>query len=318
MSLLTAVRDDVAAAVGKLRWVWRLAVLVPLGLYILSGLYVIRPGEVGVVRRFGRVIGPAVRPGLHYRLPWPVDKMDRVSLAVRRMPIGFKFIDREAGIAPSSWEAQFLTGDANIIVMRMIVQYAVRDPVRYLFGVEEAQWLVRKAAEAVLAGKVAGMRVDDVLTTARDEIQVEVRDELQRTLSETGTGLQVMGATLQDVAAPEEVAPAFRDVASAREDKQRRINEAYGNENDLIPRARGERDKMIASAEAERDARAREARGEAERFRSLLAEYRKAPAITAERMYLEAMEEILRETKVYITGGDDRASPLRLRLIEGQ
>jgi membrane protease subunit HflK len=302
------------------RWVLPFGIAALVLFYLLSGFYVIAPEEVGVVCRFGRVVAPAVPPGLHYHWPRPFEKLYREKVReVKRMPIGFKFIEQQAGIPPTSWETQFLTGDTNIINIQMIIQYMVRDPAAFLFHVKDAQWTVRKIAEAALVRKLAGMNVDEVLTTNKTEIQMYVKKYLQESLDRYGTGLQVVGATFQEVNAPVEVAPAFRDVASAKEDKQRVINDAYGYMNDVLPRAKGMAEKMIASGEADGNSKVKHARGEADKFESILAEYEQAPELTGERIYREYIERILSRVRKYIVGQkDDATSPVRLKMLKSQ
>ena len=310
-------QKDLGIIYRKLRWVWPLAIVVLAVLYFLSGFYVIKPEEVGVVRRLGRVVASAVRPGIHYRLPWPVDKLDKVKVReVRRMSVGFRFIDRQAGISPIPWEMQFLTGDTNVINIQMIIQYTIVDPAKYLFNVASAHWLVRKVAESAIVKKVGSMRVDDVLTVGKPDIQRSVRNQLQEALDGYGTGLQISQVTLQEVRPPEEVAPAFRDVSSAREDRQRKINEARGYSNEVLPRAEGERRKTIAAAEARKESRTKMAKGDANRFLSRLIEYEKSPEVTGDRNYIEGMEQILSRVKKYIIGqkeGD--SSPVKIKLF---
>ena len=126
-------RGDITTVSRRLRWVWPAAVALLAALYLLSGFYVIKPEEIGVVRRFGKVVAPRVVSGIHYRCPWPVDRLDKVRVAeVRRMSVGFKFIDKATGIAPLPSEAQFLTGDTNIVNIQMIVQYIIADPAAYI------------------------------------------------------------------------------------------------------------------------------------------------------------------------------------------
>jgi len=318
MNPRTAAASDAATA---WRGVRRLGGAVPaaaLALYLLSGFYVIKPGDIGVVRRFGRVRSPSVLPGMHYRIPWPVDRVDHVSVhAIRRMSVGFKIRDAAAGIPPLSSETQFLTGDANILDIRMVIQYVIRDPVKSLFSSEGPEWLVRRAGEAALASLLAGMPVDEVLTTGKLQLQQRVKTRVQEMLDGYGSGFTIVGASLQDATPPAEVAPAFRSVASAREDRQRAINEAHGMRNEAIPRARGEAERSVTVAGAEKASRARHAEGDADRFLSLAAEYEKAPRVTADRIYRERMEEILAGVNVYVVGNREGApSPVRVRLMK--
>jgi membrane protease subunit HflK len=314
-----------AAAASDVRAAWRgirrfggVIPAVAVALYLLSGFYVIKPGDIGVVRRFGRVRSPSVLPGIHYRIPWPVDRVDHVSVhAIRRMSIGFKIRDAEAGIPPLSSETQFLTGDANILDVRVVLQYVIRDPVKSLFSVEAPEWLVRKAGEAALASLLAGMPVDEVLTTGKLRLQDRVKARVQEMLDGYGSGFAIVGATLQDATPPSAVAPAFRSVASAREDRQREINEAHGMKNEVIPRARGRAERTVTVAGAEKAARSQRAAGDADRFLALAAEYEKAPRVTADRIYRERMEEILAGVNLYILGEREGApSPVRLRIMK--
>jgi membrane protease subunit HflK len=318
MSSRKAVHRDLTTIFSHLRWTVPLIVVVLIALYFVSGFYVIKPEEIGVVRRFGRVVAPLVTPGIHYRLPWPIDRLDRIRpSAVRRMSIGFRFLERQAGMQPVSWEVQFLTGDTNILNIQMIIQYIISDPVAYLFNVNDVHFLVRKVAEAAMMEVVGGMGVDEVLTTGKTEIQNYVKKQTQSVLDDYSSGLQIVKAHLQDVNPPEEVAPAFRDVASAKEDKQRKINEAYGYMNDMIPRVRGKADKEIAAAEAQKGVRINEAKGDAQRFLALLVEYEKAPGVLSERIYIGNMEEILAAVKKFIVGQEEgKPSPVRLKLLQ--
>jgi membrane protease subunit HflK len=290
-------------------------------LYLLSGVYVVQPNEQGVVRRFGRLIDDQVMPGIHYHLPWPVEKVERPkTLQVKVMSVGFRMVDKIKGIGPLPEETQMLTGDENIIDIQMIVQYRVKDPSAYLFSMEEPQWLVRKAAESCLTEIIGSMGVDQVLTTDKLIIQEKLKDQAQKILDRCGCGLQISGAYFQDIGPSEEVAYAFRDVTSAREDRNRLINEAHGYRNQKLPQIRGQAQEMIHQAEAHRTERINRARGEADRFLSLLREYKKNPKVTETRLYLETMEDILPKMRKYVLARDGERGVVNMRMItpEGQ
>jgi membrane protease subunit HflK len=285
-------------------------------LYLLSGVYVVQPNEQGVVRRFGRLVDDQVMPGIHYHLPWPVERVDRPkTLQVKVMSIGFKMVDKVKGIGPLPEETQMLSGDENIIDVQMIVQYRVTDPSAYLFSAEEPQWLVRKAAESCLTSIIGSMGVDQVLTTDKLVIEDRLKEQTQTILDGYNCGLQISGAYFQDIGPSEEVAYAFRDVTSAREDRNRLINEAHGYRNEKLPQVRGQAEQMIRQAEAHQTERVNRARGEADRFLSLLREFEKSRTVTETRLYVETMEEILPRMRTYLLDGDGRRGVVNMRII---
>ena len=288
-------------------------------LYVLSGVYVVQPNEQGVVRRFGRLVDDQVMPGIHYHLPWPVERVDRPkTLQVKVMSVGFRMVDKIKGIGPLPQETQVLTGDENIIDIQMIVQYRVADPSAFLFSTEEPQWLVRRAAESCLTTIIGSMGVDQVLTTDKLLIENKLKEQTQAILDRYNCGLQISGAYFQDIGPSEEVAYAFRDVTSAREDRNRLINEAHGYRNEKLPQVRGQSQQMIRQAEAHRTERINRARGEADRFLSLLREYEKNRRVTETRLYVEAMEDILPKMRKYILDRDGERGVINMRVITPQ
>lgn len=280
----------------------RLLVAVVVIAAVANSVFVVRPSEVGVVRRFGEVVR-IVEPGPHLKAPWPIEVVDRPRVQERkRLEIGFRTIFRgpppEYRTVPA--EALMLTGDENIVSAEVIVQYKIADPEAYLFNVESPEVVLKAAAEAALRQVVGSSAIDEVLTTGKDRIQAETRELLQSIIDAYGGGLFVAEVQLQDVNPPDAVVAAFKDVASAREDRNRLINQAQGYANEVIPKARGEAQKMLLEAEAYREARIARAKGEAARFEALLAEYAKAPEVTRERLLIETMEEVLPGCRVRI------------------
>jgi membrane protease subunit HflK len=288
-------------------------------LYLLSGVYVVQPNEQGVVRRFGRLVNDQVMPGIHYHLPWPMEQVDRPkTLQVKVMSVGFRLVDKIKGIGPLPEETQMLTGDENIIDIQMIVQYRVRDPNSFLFAMEEPQWLVRKAAESCLTSIVGSMGVDQVLTTDKLIVEEKLKEQTQDILDRYGCGLQISGTYFQDIGPSEEVAYAFRDVTSAREDRNRLINEAYGYRNEKMPQVRGQAEQTVRQAEAYRTERINRAQGEADRFLSLLREYGRNRRVTEIRLYVETMEEILPLMRKYVLERDGERGVVNMRMITPQ
>ncbi len=251
---------------------------------LFTGIYTIQPGERGVVRRFGRVVGE-VGTGLHYRLPL-IDRLDRVAMSqVRQVQTGTTLA---------------LTGDTNLIEIGLSIHYRVNDAVAFLFNVNQTEQLVRQNAEAALRQAVAARDVDELLTTGRNAILTETLTRTQLLLDQHPAGIQVDNVQLQQVNPPAAVAEAFRDVSSANEDKNTYINEALAYQNEIIPAARGDAVTITETAMAEKQRRIDLANGEADRFAQKLTAYRTAPDVTRTRLYLEALEKVLPNVQKFI------------------
>jgi modulator of FtsH protease HflK len=186
-----------------------------------------------------------------------------------------------------------LTGDENIIDIDLVVQYRIADPTHYLFNVRNLADTVKSGAEAALREVIGRRQIDDALTTGKLEIQEETKALLQSILDEYHAGLYVAAVQLQEVQPPKQVIDAFKDVASAREDKVRLVNEADGYRSAVIPEVRGQVETILRKAEAYREEKIRRATGEAQRFLHIWREYQQAPEITRKRLLLETLEEIL-------------------------
>lgn len=274
--------------------------LVILALWLLSGIYLVQPDQQAVVTRFGAVTEPRVPPGLHYALPWPVDRVFKLKVQqTRRFVIGGDLPDSVLGRTQSN-ASQFLTGDQNIINVNVIVQYSVSDPVRFLFNSQDVAGVIGGVIESELARNIAHAQVDDVLTTGKIAIQNSVRQKAQKGIDDYGIGVLLASVNIGSVTPPAEAADAFRDVASARADAIRTVNESQGYANDLLPRARGEAAQLLESARAYQESKVNVAAGDASRFTQIAAEYAKAPGVTTDRTYIEAMEQILPKIKKMI------------------
>jgi membrane protease subunit HflK len=309
-----SLRSDMSAGLPRVRRLGRLFLVLLLAMYILSGIYVVQPDERGVVTRFGRVIADDIQPGIHYRTPWPVERVFTPQVtSIKRMSVGYRIMDRVRGVSPTSRDAQFVTGDENIIEAQMLVQYIVKDASDYLFSVEEPHWLVRKVCESVLTERVAEIGVDEILTTAKLEVESDVKAAAQVILDSYGAGIDIVAAHIQEVTPPREVADAFRDVASAREDRNRIIQEANGYANHVIPMARGEGQQLIIAARGDSASVVSRATGDADRFGAVLAEYKNARSVSRTRLWLETMETVLATVKKYIV---DPEGDLDLRFLE--
>ncbi len=303
---------------GHIRGWW--LILAAAVLWLATGFYLVGPDENGVVRRFGQM-ARIVSPGLHYHLPYPVETVDtpRVTEA-KRIEIGFRTVSSgpPARYRDVPDESVMLTGDENIVQADMIVQYKIRDAARYLFNVKAQEDAVRHAAEAALRQVIAQRAIDEALTVGKAEIQEDAKVQLQTILDTYEAGLLVLAVQLQDVHPPEPVVDAFKDVASAKEDKNRLVNEAEGYRNSVLPNARGQAQKLLREAEAYKEARISRAEGDAQRFRAVLEEYRKAKQVTWDRLYIETLEEVLPRMKKYIMKTEGRGGVLGLLEFESR
>ena len=264
--------------------VWLVLGLV--GLWLLSGIYIVNPDEEGVVLR--------------------------CEVGFRSTGQATTFRQGELRSVPK--EASMLTGDENIVNVQFSVQYKISDAVKYLFNISDPTNLVRNAAEAAMREVIGNSLIDSAITDGKLKIQSDATVLLQQVLDRYEAGIQVLAVQMQDVHPPQEVSDAFKDVASAREDKSRIINEAEAYRNELIPKARGLAAEVENQAQAYKETRIRNAEGEANRFLALLKEYEQAKDVTKQRMYLETMEEILSrpgmEKLVLPKDAADRVLPL--------
>ena len=282
-----------------------------LALWLFTGVYMVGPDEVGVVRTFGEYTRVA-QSGLNYHFPYPIEQVNTPAVTeVKRIEIGFRTLNN-GQYRTVEKESLMLTGDENIVDAEMIVQYKIKDPVAYLFKIVEPELTVREAAEASLRTVVGRNKIDETLTTGKFQIQGGTKTQLQLILDKYESGIHVVAVQLQDVSPPKEVIGAFKDVASAKEDKNRMINQAEGYRNDIIPKARGEAEAMIRDAEGFRESRIKRSEGDAAKFTTILKEYRKAKSITKKRLYLETMERVLPGIEKIIVPDKDSGNMLNL------
>jgi membrane protease subunit HflK len=313
-------RDDLQKAFGHLRPRRVLGSLLAglLGLYAVSGVYLVNPGEQAVERLFGKVVRSGIGEGLHYRLPWPFQQVDKVNTSeIRRESVGISH-EEHAGLHTAPEKIQVLTGDENIVDVEMIIQYRISDPVQYLFNVDYRPFQLINETVRFAATRIAGsLKVDDILTVAKEDIQKRVRIEAQELLDTYQSGLSIVTVNLNKLYPPDELAESFRDVGSAREDKLREISQAEGYRNGLIPPAQGEAEKSIREAEAYGIDVVNRAQGEAQRFVQMLDEYRASSPgasgdVTRQRLYIETMERIMPKVKKYVVSNSGGKVNLRL------
>jgi modulator of FtsH protease HflK len=281
-----------------------LVVLLVIG-YLCSGLYVVAADQQAVVVRFGRVVDTRVPSGVHWTWPSPIARVYRLRVREsKRLTLGLD------GVEPLS-RAQFLTGDRNVLNIRLVVQFAISDPVAYLFRAGDVSALVDNATRGALAQVVAGRHVDDLLTTEKVAVQERVQALAEATVTRYDCGVTLLGVVLDSIVPPEEVVEAFRRVAAAREDGDRIVREAESYANGVVPVARGDAAQKGEEALAYKTMVVNTAAGDAARFDSVASEYVKAPHDTATRLYLEAMDEVLPKIDKTIVGADPKAVDLQ-------
>ena len=285
-------------------------------IWLLLGLYSVGPDEVGVVQRFGKY-DRVVSSGLNYHIPYPIETVKTPKVTeVKRIEIGFRTVGKNQ-YRTIEQESLMLTGDENIVDAELIVQYKIKDPIDYLFNFIGPELTLREASEASLRTVIGRHNIDEALTSGKLMIQEETKELLQIILDKYETGVIVVAVQLQDVSPPKQVIDAFKDVASAKEDKNRMINEAEGYRNDVIPKARGEAQAMIRESEGFRESRIKRAEGDVAKFKAIVKEYNKAKDVTKERLYLEAMEEILPGIDKYIVPNGEGRNLLNLLNLNG-
>ncbi len=278
-----------------LTWI---AVIGVVSLWLLSGFYMVGPGEQGLVLTFGRLTSQS-ESGLHYRLPAPIQSQFVVDTAqVRTAEVGYRTEASNQNVVLE--EAQMLTGDENMVMVQLFIQYLVQDPVAYLFHVNDAEEVLNASAEIALRSAVGQNTIDFTMTEGRVQAQEQVRTLLQSLLDQYHTGLLVTEARLLAVDPPTDVRDAFHDVVRAFEDRERLVKEAEGYAEQVVPAARGQAAQMVLEAEAYREQRMIRAQGDAARFLTLLAEYDKSPEVMRERLYLESIERVLSGADIFV------------------
>lgn len=289
--------------------------------YALSGIYVVNPGEEAVVKLFGKAVDQNTSEGLRYRLPWPIQTVDVVNIStIRREEIGILLPEHES-IHPAPEVVQFLSGDNNIIDIQAVIQYRVKDARAYLYNVNSRDYqLINQTVRSAITQIGGGMRVDDILTIGKERMQELIKTKAQELLDLYTSGLQLVGINLNKVYPPEEVAEAFRNVSNAKQDREKKINDAWGYSNSVLPQARGDADKLIKEAEAYKVATVNNAQGEAGRFEQMLTEYQKdsnkyTADVTTTRLYLESMEKVLAKVKKILVP-PEKAGSVNLRILQ--
>jgi modulator of FtsH protease HflK len=296
-----------------LRRRWRLVVLAT---YALSGIYFVAPDQQAVVVRFGQVVAKGVMPGIHYSLPWPIESVYKLKvLETKRLTVGVEMPDRALGRVAAENPIEYLTGDQNLINVRIAVQYAVKDPAAFLFRSQDIAQLIARSVESAFAETIAAENVESLLTTGKVAAQNATLALSREILDAYASGVFISSINIENVTPPAETANAFRESINARADRDRIVNEAQGYANDTTAKAEGEAKKLVTDAESYRQQRINEAEGDAARFAKLLTESRKAKGVTERRLYLETMEEVLPRVKKVVIDSSGPKSLMDLGII---
>ena len=320
--------------------------IVAAALYLGAGLFTVGVGETAIRSRFGRIVGEPLGPGLHARLPWPIESHRIVPVAaIRRLEIGFRSTPRADSAARAfargytlvgprdpvpqrgtvgfgyrkekiAEESFLITGDENIIDLAFTVQYHVKDPVAFAFDASDPDGVVHSVAVSALRAIIATLPVDVIYSTGRDEVERDARRTIQGKLDAYGVGVRVVGVNVLSVHAPEEVHAAFRDVASAQEDRILIIDRATTFAQEAVNLADGEAAAMVESALAFKEQRILQAEGDARAFSLRERAYRRSPDLTTFRLHVEALEEVLPKTQKILRPGRKDLREFDLWLLE--
>lgn len=269
-------------------------VLVP-ALYLLSGFYSVGTEERGVVMRFGRVVHDQVLPGMHYHWPWPVESVTTLPATTLQS----LEIDLPAS-APEALQAELTTGDEDLVEVALQVQYNISEPGQYLAASEAPKTLLRELVTAKTIAYVGSNAIDPLLTTGRAQFQNALQAEVQQSLNDWELGLRITSVQIRRLEPPASIKDAFDDVARARSEKQKLIQDSAGERNTRLAQARSEASQIRARAEAEATESRESARGVLQRFQANEAALRQNPKLIRERLYLERLEETLSEPQLII------------------
>lgn len=278
-----------------------LIALAAITLWGLSGFFRVEPDELGIVLRFGEYVRDA-QPGLNYHLPYPVETVLTPKVTnIKRIDIGMRLVEdlrRGTTMRNVPEESLMLTGDENIVDVDFSVFWLIKPKgaAEYLFNIQNQEGTVKAVAESAMREVVGRSEIQPILTGARQNIETAVHDLMQKTLDKYESGIQITQVQMQKVDPPAQVIDSFRDVQAARADAERAQNEAQTYGNRVVPEARGRAAQIIQAAEAYREQTVAEAKGQTARFTKIYDEYKKAPDVTRQRMYLETMERVLGST----------------------
>jgi len=278
-------------------------------------LYTVEPNELAVERLFGKYFR-VTQPGLHFTLPYPIVKKNIIDAKiVKRVEIGYHTQADGVTIIKNEAEANMLTGDENIIVLEVAVQYQIVDPTKYLFSVANSDEFIINSSKTALRNVIGKHSIDDALTNGKLTIEKEISIQIKELWKKYDLGLSLLSVQLQEVNPPKEVIGAFKDVASAREDKNTYINQSIAYKEKTIPLAKANAFKIIQEAKAYKLTRDNKAKAEVKRFEAIYDNYKENKNIVKKKLYLETMQKVLSDVKLYVT--DSKSGNLNLLNLNG-
>lgn len=274
--------------------------------WALSGVYIVQPNEQAVVTTFG-AYSRSDSPGLRYHLPIPIERVEKVKVTdLNRIDIG-----GSTG-AEVPQESLMLTGDENIVDLAFSVQWRVSNASDFLFNVKDPEDAVKAVAESAMREVIGKTKLQAVLTNGRAKVQIETVELMQKMLDRYGAGIFVDAVQIRNANPPKAVIDSFRAVATAGQDAQSLVNEANTYRNRVINEAKGDASRIVQSSQGYREQIVREAQGEASRFNQIYTEYKRAPAVTRQRLYIETMERVLANSNKVVVDGKTTSAPIIL------
>ncbi|MFZ5720789.1 MAG: FtsH protease activity modulator HflK [Pseudomonadota bacterium] len=275
-------------------------------LWAASGFYIVQPNEQAIVLTFG-AFSRSEGPGLRYHLPMPIERVEKLPVTtLKRTDVG------TGGDDQASAESLMLTGDEQIVDIDFSITWRISDAARYLLATREPEEAVKAVAESAMREVVGMSQLQTIISTGRGEVQRQTAEVMQRTLDSWGAGIDIVEVQIRAANPPPEVVAAFRDVQSAAQDAESAINEANGYRNRVVNEAKGDAARITQAAQAYREQAVREASGEAARFNQIYTEYRRAPGVTRDRLYIETMQRVLEGSNKVVVDSEGASAPIIL------
>jgi len=300
---------------GNIKFLLYLPIIFIVVSVIMSSQYTVEETEQAVVTTLGKVTSVETA-GLHLKLPYPIQDVRKVEVnRTQKMQIGYASKNEEQNVKSVLDESKMITGDFNIVNIDFFIEWKISDPMKFLYNSDEPTKILKTIAQSSARSIIGSKEVDGVLTTEKSIIQAEIKEKMVNKLVDYDLGVQVLDVKIQDSEPPTTaVIAAFKNVETAKQEKETRINEALAYKNKTLPAAESEADKLIRDAESYRESRINAAKGDVAKFNAMYTEYAKNKNITKTRMYLETIEEILPDVTVYIDsseGGVQKMLPLK-------
>lgn len=271
---------------------------------VFTSWYTVDESEQAVIITFGRADETVTNSGLHFKLPWPVQSVEILSKETFSLQFGYKQ-NKEGELEVYDVETKMITGDNNIVLTDLVVQWKIIDPRKYLFNAQNPEKILHSATSSAIRSIIGSSKIDDALTDGKGEIEVETRDLLVTLIEKYDIGISILGVKLQDVELPnKDVRAAFTAVTDALETKNTKINEAKKYVNQRTSEAEGEKDAIISKAEGAKTARIQQAQGDVAVFNKLYEQYKGNQQITRERLIIETLETVLPKAQLYIMNDD--------------